>query len=134
MTVHNCLKPHGRLVIMSYHSLEDRRVKRLLKTGVVDPDSSLGIGERNPWSPLFKRAQGPSDEEIELNRRSRSAKLRVAERIDDNADYIEYDEFADIKGTLWLNRETPLVGAKQLAKLAKKKLLEQEASEDEEDW
>ena len=126
MTVHNCLRPGGRLVIMSYHSLEDRRVKRLLKSGTVDPDSSLGIGERNPWTPLFKRAQVPTDEEIERNRRSRSAKLRVAERNDDNVEIIEHEEFADIKGTLWINKEAPLVGAKQLAKMARKRALEEE--------
>lgn len=131
MTVHNCLKPKGRLVVMSYHSLEDRRVKHLLKTGVVSSDLCLGVGERNPWEPLFKRAQIPTEKEIELNRRSRSAKLRVAERIDDNAEFIEYDEFADIKGTLWVNRDAPLVGAKQLAKLAKRKLAEQQENEEE---
>ena len=126
MSVHNCLRPGGRLVVMSYHSLEDRRVKRLLKTGIVDPDSSLAAGERNPWTPLFKRAQAPTEEEIERNRRSRSAKLRVAERADDSIEHIEEEEFADIKGTLWRNKEAPLVGAKQLAKMARKKQLEEE--------
>jgi 16S rRNA C1402 N4-methylase RsmH len=131
MTVHNCLKPKGRLVVMSYHSLEDRRVKHLLRTGLVSSDLCLGVGERNPWEPLFRRAQMPTEKEIELNRRSRSAKLRVAERVDDNSEYIEYEEFADVKGTLWVNRDAPLVGTKQLAKLAKKKLLEQQEIEED---
>ena len=104
---------------------------RATADGIVDPDSSLAAGERNPWTPLFKRAQAPTDEEIERNRRSRSAKLRVAERNDDNEEFIEHEEFADIKGTLWINKEAPLVGAKQLAKLAKKKLLEEQEEIDD---
>lgn len=130
MSLHRCLRPGGRLVVMSYHSLEDRRVKSLLKTGVVGADLSLAAGERNPWNPLFKRAQAPSDSEIEMNRRARSAKLRVAERIDDNAEFIEDEEFADIKGTVWRNKEAPLVGAKQLAKMARQKLLEEQEEKD----
>jgi 16S rRNA (cytosine1402-N4)-methyltransferase len=80
------VRPGGRLVVLSYHSLEDRRVKSLIKNGSpYEPESEeeekrislLDIS----WKPLFKKAMVPSEKEIQLNRRSRSAKLRVAERV-----------------------------------------------------
>ncbi len=64
-SMHGCLRPGGRLVILSYHSLEDRRVKILMKN-------------KKLWDPLFKRGLQPSQQEVEGNNRARSAKLRVA--------------------------------------------------------
>jgi len=76
------LKPGGRLVILTYHSLEDRLVKNFMKTGNFE-----GILEKdfygNPLTPLKiinNKAIVPSDEEVSLNPRSRSAKLRIAEK------------------------------------------------------
>jgi 16S rRNA (cytosine1402-N4)-methyltransferase len=63
-----CLKPGGRLAIISFHSLEDRRVKEAFRG-----DSRL--------QPLTKKPIRPTEEEIESNPRSRSAKLRVASRL-----------------------------------------------------
>ncbi|MBW8884554.1 MAG: 16S rRNA (cytosine(1402)-N(4))-methyltransferase RsmH [Planctomycetia bacterium] len=64
----DCLKPGGRLAIISFHSLEDRRVKEAFRS-----DSRL--------KPLTKKPVRPTDEEMQRNPRSRSAKLRVAERV-----------------------------------------------------
>jgi 16S rRNA (cytosine1402-N4)-methyltransferase len=64
----DCLKPGGRLAIISFHSLEDRPVKEAFRD-----DSRLKL--------LTRRPIRPSDEEIAINPRSRSAKLRVAERM-----------------------------------------------------
>ena len=66
------LNPSGRLCVISFHSLEDRIAKRTLKSLAQDPVSRLRI--------LTKKPQVPSREECEQNPRSRSAKLRVAER------------------------------------------------------
>lgn len=63
----DCLKPGGRLAIITFHSLEDRRVKEAFR---YDPR----------WTPLTKKPLVPSEEEIAANPRARSAKLRVAER------------------------------------------------------
>ena len=75
------LKPGGRLVIETYHSLEDRLVKNFLKTGNVRGEvikDDFGKIDR-PFKLINKKPILPSAEEIKRNPRSRSAKLRIAE-------------------------------------------------------
>ena len=77
------VKPGGRIAVMSYHSLEDRRVKRLLRTGDFSdqPPPTDAYGNRLvPWTPLTRQAIVPSDAEIAANSRARSVRLRVGER------------------------------------------------------
>ena len=68
------VKPGGRVAILSFHSLEDRKVKMAFK-GPQRKDDPEG-----PFRPLTKKPQEAADEEIRRNPRSRSAKLRIAER------------------------------------------------------
>ena len=77
------LAPGGRLVVMSYHSLEDRLVKNLIKSGNTDGkvEKDFYGKPQVPFDAITKRPALPTDEEIERNPRARSAKLRIAERI-----------------------------------------------------
>lgn len=76
------LKPGGRLVVLSYHSLEDRLIKHFLKAGNVDGTQEKDFyGNINrPFKVLTKKAELPTEEEIKHNSRARSAKLRIGER------------------------------------------------------
>ena len=72
----------GRIAVISYHSLEDRRVKRFLRFGNFMGESRKDVYGTllSPWNPITKRPVLPGEDELEQNPRSRSAKLRVAER------------------------------------------------------
>ena len=75
-----CLKPGGRLAIITFHSLEDRMVKVMMREGTLKENSMDAFGRKIIESP-FKVLKDvlPSEEELKQNNRSRSARLRVAE-------------------------------------------------------
>lgn len=79
------LTPGGRLVIISYHSLEDRMTKNFIKAGNLEGDQTKDFYGNliRPLEPVGKQPVIPNDEEIERNNRARSAKLRIAQRVNE---------------------------------------------------
>ena len=75
------IKPNGRLAVLTYHSLEDKMVKNFMKTGNIEgqAESDFFGNKISPWELITRKPIEPSEEEIERNPRSRSAKLRVAQ-------------------------------------------------------
>jgi 16S rRNA (cytosine1402-N4)-methyltransferase len=79
-----CLKPGGRLSVITFHSLEDRLVKTYMKRGTWEEDEKDVFGRttnKATLKPLTNKPVEPSEEEMKKNPRARSARLRIAEKI-----------------------------------------------------
>ena len=80
---HDLLLPGGRLAVISYHSLEDRLVKHFIRSGNFEGKQEKDFYGKpiTPFMPVTRKPVTPSEEEIKVNSRSRSAKLRIGEKV-----------------------------------------------------
>jgi 16S rRNA (cytosine1402-N4)-methyltransferase len=83
LQAYDMLKPGGRLVVITYHSLEDRVVKNFMRSGNFEGISKKDFfgNTETPFRLITKKGVTPGEEEISRNSRSRSARLRIAEKI-----------------------------------------------------
>ena len=79
----DCMAKGGRLVVITYHSIEDRMVKNFMRSGNLEGILAKDFYGRpeTSWKLINRSVITPSPEELELNKRARSAKLRIAEKI-----------------------------------------------------
>lgn len=87
-TAPRLLAPHGRMVVLTYHSVEDRMVKNFFRSGNADGvvESDLFGRSFTPWRTVGRNPTLPTESEVEANPRARSAKLRAAETTECNTD------------------------------------------------